>query len=282
MSCAFCIIPSVRGRSRSVPVEAVRTRLAELAAQGFREVVFSGIHLSSYGRDLEPRSSLLDLLREIDAAPGDFRVRLSSLDPRLVAPEIIDHIVASKRIRPHVHLSLQHGSERVLKAMGRSGSAESYRRILDQIHERLPGAALGADIIVGFPGETDEDFRETREFLEGSPLTSIHVFSFSARPGTPAANRPGVDDRTRTERADTLRSFAKARDLRFRKEREGRTEEGVVISRRGDGAAVLTANAIDVRVPRCDVQEGGAVVVRIIRADERGTTGEIVSKREAS
>jgi threonylcarbamoyladenosine tRNA methylthiotransferase MtaB len=282
MSCAFCVIPSVRGKSRSVAPEKVRARLTGFADRGFREVVLTGIHLSSYGRDLEPKSSLLDLVREIDAVPGGFRVRLSSLDPRLVTPGLIDHIAAAKRIRPHFHLSLQHGSERVLRAMGRSGSEESYRRILDRFRERSPRAALGADIIVGFPGETDEDFREMREFLEASPLTSVHVFSYSARPGTPSADRPGVDDRTRTERADSLREFAKARNLRFRKGQEGRTEEAVVISRRGDGAAVLTASAIDVRVPRCGAPEGETVMVRILRADDRGTTGEIAAGSGAS
>lgn len=278
MSCAFCVIPSVRGKSRSVPPDVVRRRLAEFESRGFREVILTGIHLSSYGRDLERRSSLLELLREIEDAPGDLRVRLSSLDPRLTGPELIDHFAASRAIRPHLHLSLQHASESVLRAMGRSGSAETHLQLLESIRGRLPSSAvLAADILVGFPGESEADFRLLEDFLEASPLTSIHVFAFSARPGTAAARLPRIDGRVRKERADRLRAFAKARNLGFRREQEGRTEEAVVIRRLGAGAEVMTANAIDVRVPRCDAPESEAVIVRIGVADESGTAGEIVA-----
>jgi len=277
MRCAYCIIPSVRGKSRSVPPEAVLARLADFEDWGFREAVLTGIHLASYGRDLDPKTSLLELLREIDHLRGGLRVRLSSLDPRLVDPELIDFAVASSAVRPHFHLSLQHGSARILRAMNRSGSAESYRRILDRFRERSPRSALGADILVGFPGETDEDFRETLEFLEASPLSSVHVFSYSARPGTPAADLPGVEDSTRKRRADRVRAFARARDLAFRRDQAGQVEEAVVISRRGPEASVLTANSIDVRVPRCDAPEGDAVRVRIGWATGGGTSGEVVT-----
>lgn len=276
MSCAFCVIPSVRGKSRSIPPDAVRRRLAELAGRGFREVILTGIHLSSYGRDLEPRSSLLELLREIEDASGRLRVRLSSLDPRLAPPELIDHIAASRTIRPHLHLSLQHASEKVLRAMGRAGSAESHLRTLERFRERSPSSALGADILVGFPGESEADFRQLEDSLEASPLTGVHVFAYSARPGTAAANLPLIDGRVRKERADRLRAFAKARDLRFRREQEGRTEEAVVIRRLGAGADVLTANAIDIRVPSCDAPEGEAVMVRVGPATEIGTAGVVV------
>lgn len=282
MSCAYCVIPSVRGKSRSVPPEAVLGRLADFEARGFREAVLTGIHLASYGRDLEPRNSLLELLREIDRLRGGLRVRLSSLDPRLVDSELIDFAAASSKVRPHFHLSLQHGSERVLRAMGRSGSAESYRSILDRFRERSPRSALGADIMVGFPGESDEDFRKTLEFLEASPLSSVHVFSYSARPGTSAAGLPGVEDRTRKIRADRLRAFARARDLAFRRDQAGQVEEAVVISRKGPEASVLTANAIDVRVPRCEAPEGEAVSVRIGWAAGSGTSGEIVDMAGAA
>jgi threonylcarbamoyladenosine tRNA methylthiotransferase MtaB len=277
MRCAFCVIPLVRGRSRSVPSAAVLARLKDLAEGGFREAVLTGINLASYGRDLEPEASLAGMLRDAEHAPGDIRIRLSSLDPRLVGPELIDLAAASAKIRPHFHLSLQHAAERILRAMGRSGSAEGYLRILGRLRERSPRAALGADIIAGFPGETDEDFRMVEEFLEASPLTSIHVFSYSSRPGTPAADLPRLDDRIRKHRADRLRAFGRGRDLRFRREQEGRIEEAVVISRRGMQAAALTANGINVRVTRCDAPEGEAVRVRIGRADEGGTAGEIVT-----
>jgi threonylcarbamoyladenosine tRNA methylthiotransferase MtaB len=275
MSCAFCIIPSVRGKSRSVPPEAVLARLEDFERRGFREVILAGIHLSSYGRDLDPRTSLDDLLRRIEAMPGGLRVRLSSLDPRLTKDAFIDFISASKRIRSHYHLSLQHGSERMLSAMGRAGTRQEYLRILERFRDRAPRAALGADILVGFPGETEEDFRGVEEFLEASPLTYVHVFPYSARPGTPAAGRPAVDGRTRKERAVRLRAFGRDRDLEFRRRQEGQLQEAIVIRRTGAGAAVQTANAIDVRVSVCDAPEGEAVVVRIGRATDRETLGEI-------
>jgi len=282
MRCAFCVIPSVRGKSRSVPPAEVLARLADFDTRGFREAVLTGIHLASYGRDLEPGTSLLELVRAVEDAVGDIRIRLSSLDPRLVSPGLIDFAAASKRIRPHFHLSLQHASESVLRAMNRSGSAASYRKILERFRERSPHSALGADIIVGFPGETERDFRMTEEFLEASPLTSVHVFAYSARPGTPAALLPRVKDRVRKDRADRLRAFARERNLRFRRSQEGRIEEAIVISRRGAEAAVLTANAIDVRVPICETPEGEAVHVRIGPAIGDGMSGEIVAAPEAA
>jgi threonylcarbamoyladenosine tRNA methylthiotransferase MtaB len=282
MRCAFCVIPSVRGRSRSVPPATVVSRLRDFSAQGFREAVLTGIHLASYGRDLAPKTTLAGLLRDAEASTGDIRIRLSSLDPRLVDADLIDVATASVKVRPHFHLSFQHASGPVLRAMGRPGSAEGHLRILGRLRERSPRAALGADIIAGFPGETEADFRTVEEFLEASPLTSIHVFSYSSRPGTPAADLPRLDDRVRKDRADRLRAFSRRRDLRFRREQEGRIEEAVVISRRGRDAAVLTANGIDVRVRRCVAPEGGAVRVRIGRADERGTGGEIVTSSGAA
>ncbi len=282
MTCSYCVIPSVRGKGRSAPPEEVLRRLAGFEAAGFREAVLSGIHLASYGRDLEPETSLLELLRKIEALPGGLRIRLSSLDPRLIDFELIDFVAASKMIRPHFHLSLQHASARILRAMGRAGSAENYLRVLDRFRGRSPRAALGADIIVGFPGEAEEDFGETLAFLEASPLTSIHIFSYSARPGTPAAGLPAVGDRVRKNRADRLRSFARARDAAFRLEQAGEILDAVVIARRGPGASVLTANAVDVSVPLCVAAEGEAVRVRIGRPEGSETPGEIVAGPEAA
>jgi threonylcarbamoyladenosine tRNA methylthiotransferase MtaB len=278
MACAFCVIPSVRGRSRSLAPAEVLSRLAGLAGRGYREAVLSGIHLSSYGRDLSPRASLLELLREIDGAPEGIPIRLSSLDPRLTAEDLIDLAAASARIRPHFHLSLQHGSPSVLEAMGRPGSPEAYLRLLERFRARAPQAALGADVLVGFPGETDEDFQRTEEFLRASPLTYVHVFAYSPRPGTAAAARLGVPSKARAARADRLRRFSGERDLAFRRSQAGRTLRGIVIRNSAQGTAVLTENALDVRLARCESAEGAAVVVRVLGADEAGTAGEIIAE----
>jgi threonylcarbamoyladenosine tRNA methylthiotransferase MtaB len=193
MSCAFCVIPSVRGRSVSVPLAPAVGQARRLAGQGYAEIVLTGIHLCSYGRDLAPRASFLDLLRALDTAvhgggsPESFSVRLSSLDPRLMPAPLVDHLIAAKRIRPHFHLSLQHAAPRILRAMGRASTPAEYETLLSRLARGRPEAALGADLIAGFPGETDADFAALVDFVEGSPLTYLHVFAYSPRPGTVAA-----------------------------------------------------------------------------------------------
>jgi threonylcarbamoyladenosine tRNA methylthiotransferase MtaB len=190
MACTFCVIPAVRGRSVSVAPAAAVERAARLAGRGYAEIVLTGIRLCAYGQDLVPRSSLLELLRAFDEIPGPFALRLSSLDPRLMPGPLVDHLTASRRIRPHFHLSLQHAAPRRLEAMGRASSAAGYESLLAGLRRGRPDAALGADMIVGFPGETPEEFDFLVDFVERSPLTYLHVFTYSPRPGT-AAGAPG-------------------------------------------------------------------------------------------
>jgi len=253
--CAFCVIPSVRGRSVSVPPGEAAARVGELTGRGFREVVLSGIHLSSYGRDLEPRSSLAELVRGLAAVPGLGRLRLSSLDPRRTDARLIEELTAEPKVCRHFHLSLQHASERVLRLMGRSGGPEEHDRILREFRRLSPDAALGADIIVGFPGEGEEDFRGLIDFLERSPLTYFHVFPFSPRPGTAAAERPRPSEAVVAERAGILRRLAAQKDERFRLSFAGRELEAVVIRSGKDGAEALTDNDIRVRVPAARAAE---------------------------
>ncbi len=274
--CAYCVIPAVRGKGASVAGDEVVGRVKELVADGYREIVLAGIHLSSYGCDLEPPSSLRGLLERLEAVEGLGRVRLSSLDPRFCDERLAAHIAASPRIAPHFHLSLQSGSERTLRAMGRASRPESYMDILADLRRRAPDAALGADIIVGFPGETDGDFEATRGFLERSPLTYVHVFPFSPREGTPAAAMEPVDAAVKAERADILRELSRAKDLAFRAGSVGGELEAVVITRKGHGAEVLTGNNIGVTVPDCDVPRRALVKVRITEAVADDTLGVVV------
>jgi len=276
MACTFCLIPMVRGRSASVPRAEAIDRIRSLAGQSFKEIVLTGIHLCSYGHDQSPQSSLLDLLRDIERVPGEFRIRLSSLDPRLLAEPLLEHLAMSQKVCPHFHLSLQHGSERILKAMGRASTPASYRAIFDFLGWKSPCAALGADIIVGFPGESDEDFREMEAFLEQSPLTYFHVFSYSARPGTAAASLPAVAATTKRARAMRLRQLSRRKNVFFRRRFEDTILPGIVIRKKGFAAEVLTPNYLNVRVPVCAAAEGAEVRVKITHAGDLEILGDVI------
>ena len=185
--CSFCIIPAVRGRSRSLRPEAVLAQVRELERAGYREIVLTGIHLGRYGRDLEPRLSFPAMVRTILRETAIERIRLSSVEPLDFTNELLDLMASSSRIARHVHAPLQSGSDRVLRRMRRRYRSAHYEQRLRCAHQLLPEAAFGADVMVGFPGETDEDFEQTRALVERLPFTYLHVFTYSRRDGTPAA-----------------------------------------------------------------------------------------------
>ncbi len=250
----------------------------ELDAQGFKEIVLTGIHLNSYGLDLKPRSSLLELLREIIKIKGISRIRLSSLDPRFLTPSLMEFITTCEKICPHFHLSLQSGSNEILSRMGRRIEVEAYNEILLSLREKSPCASLGADIIVGFPGETEEEFEHTSTFLKQSPLTYFHVFSYSPRPGTAAASWPQVHDREKTERSAILRKISRAKNEDFRRNFWGKECEAVVIKKGKTEDEVLTSNYLRVCVPSSPYNEKDEVRVLITQVDERETRGKVVNR----
>jgi threonylcarbamoyladenosine tRNA methylthiotransferase MtaB len=245
--CAFCIIPETRGASRSLPIDTLAAEVRRVAAAGFKEVAIAGVHLGSYGRDLAPRASLLDLLRALDGIDGDVTYRISSLEPMDCTPEIVDLVARSSRFLPHFHLPLQHASDRLLAAMRRPYAVDDYRRLVDGIHARLPHAAIGSDMIVGFPGETDADFAANITYLPASPLTHLHVFPYSDRPGTEATRMRGkVDPSVIRERGAELRRLSAALAARFRASQAGTVRPGLTLE---DGTLVVTDNYLKVRIP---------------------------------
>ena len=221
--CSFCVIPFVRGKSRSLPPENVIGELQELGAAGYREIVLSGINLGMYGRDLSPRAEFEDLLRRILDETAVERLRISSIEPMDVTRDLAELFASTERIARHFHMPLQSGSDRILAAMHRWYRAEHYARRVGLIRERLPYAAIGADVIAGFPGETDDEHAATLAFIEALPFTYLHVFSYSERPGTKAASLPNqVPGAIIKRRARELRSLGERKAAAFRQSQVGR------------------------------------------------------------
>lgn len=177
--CSYCVIPFVRGKSRSLPPDAVIAAVRNLVDAGAKEVVLSGINLGSYGRDLAPRAELIDTVRRILDETTLEQLRFSSIEPQDVTEEFVEFVASSERVAPHFHVPLQSGSDRILRAMHRWYRSEHYAERIHRIRRYTPGAAIGADVIVGFPGETEAEFQTTADFIERLPLTYLHVFSLS-------------------------------------------------------------------------------------------------------
>lgn len=247
-SCAYCIIPTTRGTPRSVTPSAVLAEVDRIVSAGFKEIALTGVHLGSYGRDLMPRSSLAELLRALDGRSArDVLLRLSSLEPMDCTSEIVDLVAASGRFAPHFHLPLQHASDRVLARMRRPYTIGGYSTLVDDIRARMPAASIGSDVIVGFPGERDEDFEQMASYLERSPLTHVHVFPYSDRPGTEATSMdqkvPGAVVRGRGRR---IREIGQRLTARFRASQIGTVHRGLTLE---DGSLVVTDNYLKVRIP---------------------------------
>jgi threonylcarbamoyladenosine tRNA methylthiotransferase MtaB len=249
--CSYCIIPTTRGTPRSVPIDDVVRDVARVAAAGFKEVALTGVHLGSYGRDLEPRESLLALLLRLATwgAGRSERIlfRISSLEPMDCSRAVVDLVAASDHFAPHFHLPLQHASNRVLSAMRRPYTIEQYASLVDHIRARMPNASIGSDVIAGFPGETDEDFDQLASYLETAPLTHIHVFPYSDRPGTAASVISGkVPGPVVRERARRLRDIGQRLAHRFRDAQVGTIHRALTLE---DGTLTVTGNYLKVRIP---------------------------------
>ncbi len=251
--CSFCVIPFVRGRSRSLPPQDVIREIQELSEAGYREIVLSGINLGTYGRDLSPRVEFKDLLRRILEETSVERLRVSSIEPMDVTRDLVDLFASTERIAQHFHMPLQSGSDGILAAMHRWYRAEHYARRVELIREHLPHAAIGADVIAGFPGETEAEHAATMAFIEALPFTYLHVFSYSKRPGTKAAFLPNqVPGSITKRRARELRALSERKAAPFRQSQIGK-ELRVLTLRQDEGPApsttpALSSNYLKVRV----------------------------------
>jgi threonylcarbamoyladenosine tRNA methylthiotransferase MtaB len=243
--CSYCIIPSTRGVSRSKPVQQIIDELIRAESSGFREVTLTGVHLGAYGRDLAPPATLEDLLLAAVDATDDLLIRLGSLEP-MDAPVSLGALASSGRVAPAFHLPLQHASNTVLNRMRRPYTLAGFARTVDRIREQLPHSAIGSDIIVGFPGESDAEFDALCRYLESSPMTTLHVFPYSDRPGTEASRMAGkVEGAIIRTRGRIVREIGQTLSSRFKQSQVGSVRPALTIE---DGRTVVTDNGLRLRL----------------------------------
>jgi threonylcarbamoyladenosine tRNA methylthiotransferase MtaB len=274
--CGFCIVPLARGASRSLAPAVVEDQVRLLVEAGHPEVVLTGVDLGHYGADLAPRTGLASLLSRLVGVPGLRWLRLSSLLPAYFTEDLLEILTASPVIAPHFHVPLQSGSDRILRRMRRPYTTALYRRVVERLVTAIPRLGLGADVIVGFPGETAEDFAATRTLVEALPFSYLHVFPYSARPGTEAARLPDrLDTVTVTARARALREIAAAHGRRFRASLVGRVEELLVLEARDPAGELvgLTGNYVEVRFHGPDGLRGRTATVRVTEAGDPTARG---------
>ena len=275
--CSFCIIPSVRGRSRSASVDSVISQVRDLQ-EDYPEVVLTGINLGRWGRDLEGRPRFPALLEALLAKTDVARIRLSSVEPMDWSEGLLELMASTPRIAKHVHMPLQSGSDAVLRRMRRRYRVRHYESRLALARASMPTAAVGADVMVGFPGESAEEFEETRAFVERMPFTYLHVFSYSSREGTEAAEfERQVPKAVKKERNRILRELIARKNTRFRQGFVGTTVSAVTLAGSGKGGKALTENFIEVDLDGTPNRHASLVAIRIEQVDGPRTAGAVVA-----
>lgn len=274
--CSFCIIPFVRGQNRSLPLDRVLHEVDTLVNAGYREVVISGINLGRWGRDFEKKQRFEDLIQAIVAETALERLRISSVEPMDWSDQLIAFVAGSPRLAKHAHVPMQSGSDRVLRKMHRKYRPWHYAEKITKIREAMPTAAIGADVMVGFPGETDLDFEETRAMIDRLPFTYLHVFTYSGRPGTPSEKMPDqVPVHVARERNRILRELAAQKKLAFMQSFVGKTLSAITLSVREDGCTeALTDNYLKLWL-RGEHPENRMVDAKIELVSPDGLTGAL-------
>ncbi len=277
--CSYCIVPFVRGPGRGACPEDIVCEVRSLIDKGYQEIVLTGVHLGTYGRKMNPAVRLVDLLRDILALPGLGRLRLSSVEPMRFDRGIVRLACGNPAFAPHFHIPLQSGSDRILRRMRRPYTASRFVDLLEFIRSFVPSAGLGTDVLVGFPGETGDDFAKTCDLIVRSPLTYLHVFPFSGREGTDAYTMPAqVPPPVVRERARKLREISQAKNLAFRRSFLGRELKGITLAKEEEmgECVVLAENYIHARVARRGFVPNRLVTVRIDEAAPQFTHATIL------
>lgn len=278
--CTYCIIPYARGRIRSRKMDEIVEEIETLSRNGFKEVVLTGIHVASYGKDLRDGSNILTVLKVVHNIDGIERIRLSSVEPKLFTDEFISEICSLEKLAPHFHLSLQSGSDGVLQRMNRRYSAEEYKRIVEILRDRIPDVSITTDVIVGFPGESNEEFLETLGFLKELKLMHTHIFKYSPRKGTPASIMENqIDSQTKNFRSGVLLNLCTKNFRSFVEKFKDRELRILVEELDNDGYYEgLTDNYIRIKVRSEHDIRGEFVDVRISDIMDDYCIGELISK----
>jgi threonylcarbamoyladenosine tRNA methylthiotransferase MtaB len=287
--CSYCIVPHARGRSRSLAPGRVLEAAGAFKERGYKEVVLTGIHIGAYGRDLVPPVPLEELLGRLDTPEACSRIRLSSVEPLDFSPGLISTFSQSSRVCPHLHIPIQSGDDEILKEMNRGYDRSFITRLVRDLHQSLPDLCIGADVIVGFPGETEDRFEHTRQLIEALPFSYLHVFPFSRRKGTPAFRFPEqVDGKKTKQRAELLRALGKQKRLAFYQRFLGRELDVLVEDRRDKKAGRLKGIsrnyipvflAADEPAPVQPDWMTREIRVRVEGVSEQGVTGRVLEKK---
>jgi threonylcarbamoyladenosine tRNA methylthiotransferase MtaB len=281
-ACSFCIVPQTRGRSRSRDPERVIAQVHELVESGYSEIVLTGVHVGEYGADFDSGQRLLPaLIEQILAIPGVLRFRLSSIEPSTITQDVIDLMAAQSRFANHFHIPFQSGSNDVLARMQRRYTVEMFEDIVERINAAVPGFGFGTDVICGFPGETDADFQQTFDCLERWPITYIHPFTYSVRPGSDAESFGGqVDGDIKKRRTRALKRLSADKTMAFRQSYAGHDAQ-VMIERAERAGATLISGLTDtylrVELPGAPPDVEGLRTVRITDVTEQALIGELAS-----
>lgn len=277
--CSYCIVPLARGGSRSAHPRGVAEKFESMVRRGCPEIVLTGIHIGAYGADLAEKTDLTSLIATLVSKKEDTRIRLSSIEPREITDEMVRML--GRGLCRHLHIPLQSGDDGILASMRRNYSSAFYLELIERIADRVPGVALGADVMVGFPGEGEKEFLNTLRLVERSPLTHLHVFSYSPRPGTPAAGmKKQVPEVVKKERSEALRDLGKKKNLDFRKKNIGCAHVVVVEYKVSEASGLftgLTDNYIRVQIYGSKKENvGKRIQVSISAVDEKNNFAEIM------
>lgn len=280
-TCSFCTIPLARGSSRSLTVNKVIEEFKKLINSGYKEIVLTGVNVGDYGKNID--TNLFNLLYELIKIKGEFRIRISSIEPNLLNDEIIELTRSTDKLCNHFHIPLQSGSSKILKAMQRRYNIEDYNVLIHKIKNRMPDAGIGVDVIVGFPGETEEDFIHTHNFLRDLPVSYLHVFTYSERPDTTATSLPGVVDvHERKRRNNILRILSEKKRARFYAEMLD-TKQSVLFENLNRNGLMqgFTSNYIKFQTEFNANLAGYIIPVILKKANSEFTTGSVISTKNS-